>query len=153
VDAENAAQVAHVDGNGNLQVGGTVGIDPAQNEVIVDSSTPVSVTTDDDSGRQAFETERAANFENHQRAVVVFTVPDDMRLVIEYASFYATLVGTQSMQSFSIGTNVDHFIVPTFAGMDLDGNPIFLAGQDLRLYADGGTTVELKALRNADLRS
>src|SRR5947209_3575410 len=61
-DPTNPSFQAHVDSSGNLQVGGSVGINPTSNVVTVNSATPVSVTSLDDPGRTPFQSVTGGSF-------------------------------------------------------------------------------------------
>jgi hypothetical protein len=149
VDADDASFAAHVDADGNLQVSGEVGIDPAGNTVSVDSSTPLSVSTIDDAARQAFEEAGTVGFATSV-ATLEFTVPEGKRLVIEFASFSVDIPTGQQVLEFRIQTRrVGHLLVPSSTGAFF-GSDHFVASQDLRLYADGGTTVQLVGRRGTN---
>jgi len=87
---------------------------------------------------------------------LTFAVPADKRLVIENVSMSARLQLTQAVWEFSIETllteqpGVAH-VVPVFKQAESTTQAFFSAGQQVRLYADGGTTVFLRIyLTNAD---
>jgi hypothetical protein len=83
-----------------------------------------------------------------------FTVPHAKRLVIEYASGQAFLPTGQkallsvitSLQGQSTGTT--HYLQTTTAG-SFGSQDYFSAGETVRLYADAGTIVMLRADRNS----
>jgi hypothetical protein len=158
VDADNASLGAHVDAGGNLQVGGAVRIDPQGNfvrvdsstpvNVAVDSSTPVSTTTLDDPARSAFEFSDSDTWDPSLGTVSVsLVVPEGTRLVIEYVSLDTNLpTGTSIVHTFFVETSTRHLVLPT-VGESVFGITSFTAGQAMRLYADGESTVTLGARR------
>jgi hypothetical protein len=132
VDGDNASLAAHVDAGGNLQVGGTVGID---------SSTPVSVSSSDDAGRRAFEVGGFSPWLDGFHADMGFTVPEGQRLVIEFVSFDAHTETGLNIQAFTVETAQTYMVVPT---KTLTPGPVrVIASQAMRLYADGGSRVRL----------
>lgn len=84
----------------------------------------------------------------------IIAVPAGRRLVIEYVSAQALLPTGQNLHQVSVstqikGTTAQHFLVrnehgPHFSGTD----NLFVVGQQLRLYADGGTPVIFSLARN-----
>jgi len=139
-DPTNPAFQAHVDSSGNLQVGGTVGINPAANAVTVDSATPVSVTSLDDPGRTPFQAFTVGAFVSGV-ATGALTVPTGKRLVIQYVSMQLNLPSTDSPVDVSIATTqgccgLKHRLVPFRLGTDANGVHYNVA-QDLTLYAEG----------------
>jgi hypothetical protein len=133
---------AHVDASGNLQVGGTVGIDPSSNTVSVDSSTALAVTSVDDAGRMAFQHDTSADFAVNQfEALASFTVPRGKRLVIRYFSAVGSVPVGQTIAIVEIttqvaGESVPHYAVPVPTGSNGLAD-FFAVGQDTTLYADG----------------
>jgi hypothetical protein len=147
-DPTNPSFQAHVDSSGNLQVGGTVGINPTSNVVTVNSATPVSVTSLDDPGRNPFQAFSGGGFVSGV-ATGGFTVPTGKRLVIQYVSMQINLPPTDSLVDISIGTQqgccgLKHRLVPFRLGTDANGVH-YEVGQDLTLYAEGrvGVTFEV----------
>jgi len=152
---------AHVDASGNLQVGGTVnaqqsgnwnvgltggstvGIASSANTVKVDSGTPVSVSSADDPGREAFQKGIAADIvDGHLFAHGFFTVPAGKRLVIRYVSGKIVLPpGQRAVDVFVItsvnGSLANHFVVPVFTASS-SGTDISEFAQETQLYADPG---------------
>jgi hypothetical protein len=148
IDADDSSLAAHVDANGNLQVGGTVGIDPEANFVTVDSSTPVLVTSVDDPGRAEFHVSRAMFHEDGDGGIshAFIEVPAGKRLVITFVSGRAVLPGGQklidvSMETTTVGNAnaAVHRFVPSFTGTTTFLGPIdhFVFSQDTQIYADG----------------
>jgi hypothetical protein len=147
LDAEDANQVAHVDANGNLQVGGTVGIDSVANTVTLDSSTPVEVTSADDPGRMAFQEGTSLTVGPGQFFTTVhIDVPAGRRLVITQVSGVAELPSGQKLLFAGVGEATLHVFVPTFTGTSVTGDDIFTFSQDTMMFAD--SQVNLRAVRN-----
>jgi hypothetical protein len=145
VDATNTSQAAHVDANGNLRVGGSVGINPQANTVTLESSAPVSVTTADDPARVAFQ--YADQFEvNPTNSVgsAFFDVPAGKRLVITYFSGAMGLPHGQrlldvSLLSFSPESgplHPAHHFVPTFTGTAQSGVDLVVFSGETTFYVD-----------------
>lgn len=85
-----------------------------------------------------------------------FTVPAGKRLVIDYASASISLPQGQRIDFIQVLTGsaagptviVGHYLTPVFVTDD-NTNSEFAASQELRLYADPSTTVEVKFARNS----
>jgi hypothetical protein len=82
-----------------------------------------------------------------------FTVPGGKILVIEHVSVWTRMLTGQQMVRASVrttanGQQVTHDIRPEFVGADSGPADVHLAAEDLRLYADPGTTVFLLVERN-----
>jgi hypothetical protein len=139
------ASKAHVDASGHLQVGGTVGID---------SSTPVSTTTADDPGRQAFGLSPTVFFDPSSTvAFYRFSVPEGKRLVIEFASEYARLPVGQRLVTARIFVHLNggiafYDLTPVFVGTDVLDEDVSVASHDVTIYADGGAEVTLQGERS-----
>jgi hypothetical protein len=83
----------------------------------------------------------------------VIAVPSGQRLVIEYASAFISVPAGQNIHQLDIateirGTRVQHNLLRNNNGTSFNGNDIFTAGQQLRLYADGDTAVIFNVARN-----
>jgi hypothetical protein len=131
VDADNADQVAHVDADGNLQVGGTLGID---------SSTPIATT--DASARQSFQERLVANIPGGQFAgQASFTVPTGKRLIIQFVSAGWVVAAGDRIGQVTVDTETDgvvatHHFAAVFTGPRAGGDT-WSVSQDTSLYADG----------------
>jgi hypothetical protein len=82
-----------------------------------------------------------------------FAVPPGKILVIEHVSVWTRMLTGQRMVRASVrttsnGQQVTHDIRPAFVGADSGPADVHLASEDLRLYADPGTTVLLLVERN-----
>lgn len=82
-----------------------------------------------------------------------FSVPSGKILVIEHVSVWTRMITGQRMVRASVrttasGQQVTHDIRPAFVGADSGPADVNLAAEDLRLYADPGTTVFLLVERN-----
>ncbi len=142
-DPADPARQARVDANGNLRVAGSVRV--------VD--TPLAVTSADDPGRLAFQTEDIAIFLiDSFTASGAFDVPAGKRLVIRYVSAHADLPTGQRLLSLRLdtdhsGISILHWFVPVSTG-NIGTRARFAVAQDTQLYADPGTTVEFTAGRS-----
>jgi hypothetical protein len=136
VDADNADQVAHVDADGNLQVGGTLGID---------STLPIATTSMDDPGRTAFLDQVEPTFhQGSEQAGAVMDIPEGKRLVITHVSGSARMPSGQDLIGAALIMQLDgadlptiHHLVPIFTGIDQTGAPLFVFSQDMLSYVDG----------------
>jgi hypothetical protein len=84
---------------------------------------------------------------------IIYTVPQGKRLVIEFASMEATLTADQKAQlkldTTAGGATVTHNFPLTPPAVVFQGEAVVSTlAQQVRLYADGGTSVEIKARRN-----
>ena len=84
----------------------------------------------------------------------IIPVPAGQRLVIEYVSAQVLLPTGQNLHQVSIstqikGSTVQHFLVRNQHGAHFSGTDnVFTVGQQMRLYADGGTPVIFSLARN-----
>jgi hypothetical protein len=137
----------------NLASGASVGINPSGNTVQVGNtaSAPVLVRDVDSPARQPFQDfnsiDLVAPFGNTER--VLFTVPTDKRLVIEFISLLALMPADQkSTVTLRTFINDGHpstsfgksFLVLTAQGT-FNATDIYTASQPVRIYADPGTEV------------
>ena len=86
-------------------------------------------------------------------SAIIYTVPQGKRLVIEYASMEASLTDDQvaqlKIETIAGGTNVTHHFPVTAPAVVFQGEAVVATlAQQVRLYADAGTSVEIKARRN-----
>lgn len=130
---------ATVDADGDLQVGGTVGID---------SSSPVATTSADDPGRMAFQEGGSLSFVPGQaRAQFAIVVPEGKRLVITHVSGDVLLPPGQRPIEISLvvsaGGLITHSFVPTFTGTTtfLTDSDVFAFSQDTTIYANGQVNI------------
>jgi hypothetical protein len=163
---------AQVDASGNLQVGGTVGaqqsgtwnvgfvgipkvgIFAGSNTVKVDSTVPISVTSADDPGREAFEHEATMAFsDGDTKAIASFDIPTGTRMVITYISGELRLPSGE--QAYGIGvesvvndSGAPHFVVPTITASTATLD-VFDFAQETQFYADPSSPVALVASRSA----
>jgi len=84
---------------------------------------------------------------------IIYTVPQGKRLVIEFASMEASLTSGQvaqlTIETTAGGSNVPHRFPLTPPAVVFQGEAVVATlAQQVRLYADGGTNVEIKARRN-----
>jgi hypothetical protein len=132
LDATNAGQIAKVDANGNLQVGGTVGID---------TSTTVATTSLDDPGRRAFQFSDQFDFTG-VTGVLNIPVPENQRLVITTFSGQVSLPTGQALNEVALGTispnsgsePIFHEFVPTH--VNSPGSERFTFVQDAVIFVD-----------------
>jgi hypothetical protein len=125
VDTDDASLGAHVDADGNLQVGGSV-----------------ATTSSDDPGRVAFNGSAAVNITaGSLSAVVTIDIPDGMRLAVTHISGGFNLPGGQKpvlINLTGLGPgHVDHFFAPIFSSTDDVGRDNFAFSQDFAFYAEG----------------
>lgn len=84
----------------------------------------------------------------------IISVPDGQRLVIEYVSAHVLLPTGQNLHQVSVstqikGSTVQHFLVRNQHGAHFSGTDnVFTVGQQLRLYADGGSPIIFSLARN-----
>lgn len=84
---------------------------------------------------------------------IIYTVPEGKRLVIEFVSMEASLTADQKaqlkMETTAGGANVTHNFPLTQPAVVFQGEAVVSTlAQQVRLYADAGTNVEMKARRN-----
>ena len=84
---------------------------------------------------------------------IIYTVPEGKRLVIEFVSMEAILTADQKAQlkieTTAGGANVTHNFPLTPPAVVFQGEAVVSTlAQPVRLYADAGTSVEIKARRN-----
>lgn len=143
-----------------IAAGSAVGINPSQNTVQIGNkvTNPVIVRSADQ--RQPFQKSVSVAWVNGSNyAADSFAVPTGKRLVIEIVSAEGTFEGADNkLLTFSIGTTINGtpaayslpFIVQGAAfSLPNSTNPYYYyaASQSLRLYADSGTPVSVKAFR------
>lgn len=127
----------------------TVGIDSANNIVRIDSGTPVHVS-DAESARQPFKTSGALFSSCSSSCLVALAnVPMGKRLVIEYVT--ASVVAAN-------GEHVLLFVNTTAGGVGglrplplksqgtFGGDEQFIASENVKMFADPGTSIEAKIL-------
>jgi hypothetical protein len=116
----------------------------------------VSVTSIDDTARSAFAFFRNDSFRSNEDGhVVSFTVPAGKRLVIQAVSINGLVdTGTgQKIVSTAVQARVngqleDYIMPPTFTGTTSGGRDVYTVSQPTTIFADGGTDVDLFAVRN-----
>jgi hypothetical protein len=138
IDADNADQVAHVDADGNLQVGGMVSVDGT---VAIDSSTPVATTSTDDSGRTVFQREVNVPIADGLTGMSAsLNVPEGTRLVISHVSARVELPTGQKVLAVIVQSTAggpgDHSFVPVLTGTAPNGRDVFVVSQDTTVYAN-----------------
>ena len=123
----------------------SVGLDPSQNTVRVGNTEadPVPVANVNDA-RQPFQRFFSLNATDFPNALGSFQVPSGKRLVIEYASFRGEKPQGQILE-LVIQTTVNsvlapHFLTPSPVGA-MGTSEFFTASQQMRVYADPGTSV------------
>jgi hypothetical protein len=141
-----------------------VAIDPSANTVKIDTANPLLVRDVENSARQPFHNVEFGGFEdgaNFTGFVPITTVPAGKRLVIEYCSLIATMPVGQTIFNARIGTQLldsnngsTLYHVLTVSAQGSDGlRDFFSVSQELRLYADPGTTVFCAAQRSSPIGS
>lgn len=144
-DPANSTRQAHVDASGNLKVAGSVDV----------GNTPLSVTSTDDPGRQAFSFQDNHGMTNGSEGTSIqFTVPTGKRLVIQFVSALASLQSGQRLARADIQTESNgqfalYDLLPAFVGTFTSGGDNVVAAQDVTLYADGETDVILLVQRDS----
>ena len=128
----------------------------AQNVNVV--NTPF-VRDAENAGRQSFQfsgivTDIAARPDDS--AIVVFTVPRGKRAVIKFVSVEASLPDGQAIACVetTVGDSHGMYAVPlslqgTFRRAAGGRTDVFVAGQEVQYYADGGTDVIFEIARNS----
>lgn len=147
---------ATIAGTVSLASGSSIGINPSSNTVQLGNTVdnPVMVRDVDNPARQPFQEEFAITLpDNFGGENATFMVPLGKRLVIEYVSARGFVPAGQTL-TFSIRTRqgntpngVVHYLVSTEQGFSGTSTG-FVAGQVMRLYADPGTQVLVRAGRN-----
>ena len=118
------------------------------------TANPVLVRSVDDAVRQIFQKQMQINMAAGEFGKnASFFVPAGKRLVIEHVSAAGFDDGDQHLQ-FEVDTNVNgefasHFLVTERQG----GHPFFRVSQQLRVYADPGTQVQVVVLRPTNTTS
>jgi len=114
---------------------------------------PVLVRDVENPARQPFQQSVSLNLGNDEPFAIGFIfVPAGKRLVIEYASADAQMASDQRVK-ISIRTTLNifpkiHFLVMHYQGT-FSGFDTLVAGQEVRLYADPGTSVAVQVVRLA----
>ncbi|HTG95631.1 MAG TPA: hypothetical protein VL866_23725 [Pyrinomonadaceae bacterium] len=90
--------------------------------------------------------ESRGTFTNDDLEVFSYLVPLGKRLVIEFASINATIGRGEKLRALIRGgnglTDADHAIVMSFQ-VPVAGQDIFVGAQQMRMYAEPGTTVTI----------
>lgn len=86
---------------------------------------------------------------------ISFQVPEGKRLVVDSLGTHAALPGGQTLTHVAVRTEVNgtiyfHVLGPTFQGTVSGGRSIFVGSQQTTFFADGGTTVQITAVRTAN---
>jgi hypothetical protein len=116
----------------------------AQNVRVVNTPLPVTLST---AARVPFHTSaQNINANNQSQTVDVFVVPMGKRLVIESVGWQTTVdqgkIGKARLSSTVGGTFASHRLgVQDVGNMGVNGGLIVEAGQVVKFFADGGTTV------------
>ena len=134
-------------GTWNVGINGTPSVQLANNS----PSNPVSVRDVNDPASQPFQRELVAGINTGEFAASdSLTVPAGKRLVLEFASETANLPAGQHMwiriQTTTNGSTNQFTLTPSFLCACGAGGSDFLQGnQELKLYADPGSTVSVVA--------
>jgi hypothetical protein len=140
----------------NFPVTSNVAIDSSANTVKIDTSNSLAMRDVENPARQPFQTEfLSAEFPDG--VAVNFspltTVPQGKRLVIEQVSVVGGMLLGQKMVQAGIQVsqnenNVRHNLIVTAQGTSGCCRDIYVASQQVRLYADAGSSVLGFAVRN-----
>jgi hypothetical protein len=120
-------------------------------KIKTDADNPVFVKDVDNPARQAFQQKLNFNLADgfSEVCMPIATVPAGKRLVIEYVSAKVTIPGGHKLRALNVFTNLNgdfayHFLAPTPTGVFNE----YVAAQQLRLYADPNTQVNICASRD-----
>jgi hypothetical protein len=120
-------------------------------KIKTDADNPIFVQDVDNPARQPFQQKMNFNLADgfSEVCMPIATVPAGKRLVIEYVSAKVNIPGGQKLRALNVFTNLNgdfayHFLVPTPTGAFNE----YVAGQQVRLYADPNTQVNICASRD-----
>lgn len=143
---------------GNNQPSGQAGGTGTSNVVVTNTAAqPVPVKNLDNPAKQPFQWHNSGVVATgSDRADFTFQVPAGKRLVIEQLSGEASVVSSSGtvprflIASFAGGAVASGYAPATYVGNDLGMAPAVYANQQLRMYADPGTTVSVEVQRSTD---
>ena len=140
-----------------LQTGTIVGINPASNTVQLANTTasPVPVLNVNDAS-QPFQAigSITQNSGTNASTIVIANVPAGKRLVIEHISATGEVPSGQRVTHFGILTltlpvgGLNHDLLVNEQPAAADGDAVFRASQQVRLYAEPGSQVQTTFIRN-----
>ena len=114
---------------------------------VIVTNTPKILNANDSN---IFQEARVKNSTNNDAEFFTYTVPLGKRLVIEFVSVNATIGKGEKMHSFIRGGNgfsdAVHPITMNFQ-VTVANRDIFVGAQQMRMYAEPGTTVEILVSR------
>jgi hypothetical protein len=120
-------------------------------KIKTDADNPVFVQDVDSPARQAFQQKLNFNLADgfSEVCMPIATVPAGKRLVIEYVSARVTIPGGHKLRAMNVFTNLNgdfayHHLMPTPTGVFNE----YVVGQQVRLYADPNTQVNICASRD-----
>lgn len=127
---------------------------PRDVEVVNTLDNPALIRDVDSPARQPFQAAVEGTMGAGTEGINLFvTVPTGKRLVIEYVSGTCFVPGGQKC-IFSVGTIVNNAATSTFHNLQTEvvgpfgSEDLFRAGEQVRIYGDGGTSVTLRADRD-----
>src|SRR5258705_4017509 len=141
----NGTPVVGLDAGNN-----TVKFDAVNNTVKIDSASPLPMRDVENPARQPFQADvpSAGEFPDGMFVTLpmITTIPAGKRLVIEQVSVLGAMIKGQRMVTTGLhinngGNNVQHFLAITPQGSGGCCRDVFVASQQVRLYADPGTIV------------
>jgi len=150
----NGTPVVGLDAGNN-----TVKFDAVNNTVKIDSASPLPMRDVENPARQPFQADAPSTGEFPDGMFVtlpmITTIPAGKRLVIEQVSVSGAMIKGQRMVTAGLhisnsGNNVQHFLTVTPQGSGGCCRDVFIASQQVRLYADPGTIVSGFATRDVN---
>jgi hypothetical protein len=150
------AQPVPTSAQGTTAVAGIVGIDPSNNTVQLNSTAPLLVRDVDNPASQPFQkTTSTVQSGTNVSTLTLATVPAGKRLVIEFISASGQVPLGQHVESWGVLTvapptgGAQHELLVTAQPPAVIGDALFRTSQQVRLYADPGTSVQTIIRRNS----
>ena len=151
------AQPVPTSAQGTTLVAGSVGIDPANNTVQLSSTSPLSIRDVDNPAFQPFQKTALLTQSpgTNASSLTIATVPAGKRLVIEFISASGQVPPGQHVESWPVMTvapptgGAQHELLVNAQPPAVIGDALFRASQQVRLYADSGSTVQTIIRRNS----